>query len=65
VDSLDRLVDQILSQYRWGLHPLKMLAALLLPVLLVWLGDRRVGAEAAVADAEEKTRRRLPRIRRR
>jgi hypothetical protein len=36
------LVTFVTAQYRWGLHPLKLVAALVLPQLVVWIADRRV-----------------------
>jgi hypothetical protein len=42
VSTIERLVDAIVGQYRWGLHPLKVFLALLLPVAIVWLADRRI-----------------------
>ena len=62
---LTRLIDFVAAQYRWGLHPLKLAIALAVPVLLVYLADRRVRRLAAVVAAEEERVRRLPRIRRR
>jgi hypothetical protein len=65
VSLLERLVDFITAQYRWGLHPLKIVAALTAPALLVFLADRRLRRYAADAAAEEERVRRLPRVRRR
>ena len=62
---LTRRIDFVAAQYRWGLHPLKLAIALAVPVLLVYLADRRVRRLAAVVAAEEERVRRLPRIRRR
>ena len=62
---LARLVDFIAAQYRWGLHPLKVAVALVVPALIVYLADRRVRRLAAVVAAEEERVRRLPRLRRR
>jgi hypothetical protein len=42
VSAIERLVDVVAGQYRWGLHPLKVLIALLLPLVIVWLADRRL-----------------------
>jgi len=44
VPAIERLVDLLSAQYRWGLHPFKLLVALLVPVLMVWVADRRLGA---------------------
>ncbi|MFL5617062.1 MAG: hypothetical protein ACJ79A_01555 [Gemmatimonadaceae bacterium] len=38
--AIERIVDLLAEQYRWGLHPMKLFAALLVPVLIVWLADR-------------------------
>jgi hypothetical protein len=65
VPILERLVGFLAAQYRWGLHPLKLAIALAVPVLIVWLADRRIRRLAAVVEAEEERIRRLPRIRRR
>ena len=62
---LTRLIDFVAAQYRWGLHPLKVALALAVPVLLVYLADRRIRRLAGVVAAEEERVRRLPRIRRR
>jgi len=64
VSLLERLVDLLAAQYRWGLHPLKLGTALAAPVLIVYLADRRIRRLAAVSADEERVRR-LPRIRRR
>ena len=61
---LERLVDLLAAQYRWGLHPLKLGTALAAPVLIVYLADRRIRRLAAVSADEERARR-LPRSRRR
>ena len=44
---LERLVDFLAAQYRWGLHPLKLVVALAAPVLIVYLADRRIRRLAA------------------
>ena len=63
--AIERLVDLLVAQYRWGLHSFKLLAALLAPVLIVWLADRRVSALARMdADQEERIGR-LPHVGRR
>lgn len=63
--TLERLIDVLAAQYRWGLHPLKLLVALLVPVAVVWLADRVLRARSATVAAEEAQVRELPRIRRR
>jgi len=65
VSLLSRLIDFIAAQYRWGLHPLKIAVALAVPVVIVYLADRRVRRLAAIVAAEEEQVRRLPRTRRR
>ncbi|HEX7980878.1 MAG TPA: hypothetical protein VF461_19890 [Gemmatimonadaceae bacterium] len=62
---LERVVGFVAAQYRWGLHPLKLIVALTAPVLIVYLADRRVRQIAATVAAEEERVRRLPRMRRR
>jgi hypothetical protein len=64
VQALERLVQLLAAQYRWGLHPLKLLVALLVPVVIVWLADRRLRARTAGIVAEEARVRDLPRTRR-
>ena len=65
MSALERLIDVLAAQYRWGLHPLKVLAALLAPVVIAWLADRWLRARAgAIADDEARLRG-LPRVRRR
>jgi hypothetical protein len=44
VPEIERLVDLLSAQYRWGAHPFKLLVALLAPVLIVWVADRRLRA---------------------
>jgi len=44
VSSIERLVDLLAAQFPWGLHSLKLLVALLVPVLIVWVADRRLRA---------------------
>jgi hypothetical protein len=51
VHDLERLITFVTAQYRWGLHPLKVTAALLLPVLLLWLADWRVRRLSGESDA--------------
>jgi hypothetical protein len=64
VSTIQRLVDILLGEYRWGLHPLKVLIALVMPALIVWLADRQL-RERTEAIEEEEPVRRLPRTRRR
>ncbi|HEU4720816.1 MAG TPA: hypothetical protein VFS59_05580 [Gemmatimonadaceae bacterium] len=65
MQALERLVQLLAAQYRWGLHPLKLLVALLVPVAIVWLADRRLRAMTAGIVQEEARLRGLPRVRRR
>jgi len=64
VPAIERLVDFLAEHYRWGLHPLKLFAALAAPVLVTWFADRRLRALAAAVEEEEARIRSLPRIRR-
>ena len=63
--AIERLVHFLAEHYRWGLHPLKLSVALLAPVLVVWLADRRLRGLAGTIEEEDARLRRLPRIRRR
>jgi hypothetical protein len=63
VSLLERLVDFVAAQYRWGLHPLKIVAALAAPALIVYLADRRIRRLAAAVAAEERVHG-MPRSRR-
>ena len=63
--AFQRLIDFLAAHYRWGLHPLKLTVALLAPVLVVWLADRRLRGMAETIEEEDARIRRLPRIRRR
>jgi hypothetical protein len=65
VSAIERLIDLLAAKYRWGLHPIKMFAALLAPALIVWLADWRLRVLAKPIEEEEARIRRLPRIRRR
>jgi hypothetical protein len=65
VPSVAELVDWVSERIPWGLHPLKVAAALLVPVFLIWLADRRASALSARIAEEDAARRKLPRIRRR
>jgi hypothetical protein len=65
VTAFQRLIDFLAAHYRWGLHPLKLTVALLAPVLVVWLADRRLRGLAGTIEEEDARLRRLPRIRRR
>lgn len=65
MSTIERLIDAIAEQYRWGLHPLKVLIALLLPVVIVWLADRRIRTRTRVLDEAAARTRPLPRLRRR
>ena len=65
MSTIERLVDVLAGQYRWGLHPLKVFLALVMPALIVWLADWWLRARSkAIENGEEQVRRLLP-IRRR
>jgi hypothetical protein len=53
VSVIERLIELLAAQYRWGLHPLKLLAALLVPVGMIWLADRRLRARTAALASED------------
>ena len=63
--TIERLVDVLAGEYRWGLHPLKVFVALVVPALIVWLADRLLRARTSVIEEEQTRVRRLPRTRRR
>ena len=63
--AIERLVNFLAEHYRWGLHPLKLMIALVAPVLVVWLADRRLRGLAGAIEEEDARIRRLPRVRRR
>jgi hypothetical protein len=65
VSSLSELADFIRERIPWGLHPLKLAVALLVPVIMLWLAERRLSALSAGIAEEDAARRKLPRIRRR
>jgi hypothetical protein len=65
VSSLERLVSFLLAQYRWGFHPLKLLVALLIPIVIVWVADRYVRRRSDALALHEAELRRLPKGRRR
>jgi hypothetical protein len=44
VSSIERLFDLLSAQYPWGLHSFKLLLALLVPVVIVWVADWRLRA---------------------
>ena len=55
MSDLERLIKLVTAQFRWGLHPLKVTIALLLPVLMLWTADwriRRMSSVAANRDGE-------------
>jgi hypothetical protein len=64
VTPLERLVSFVAAQYRWGLHPLKLLVALVLPIAFVWIADRRIRQRSEELSSQEEKLSRLPRIRR-
>ena len=62
--TIERLVDLLAGGYRWGLHPLKVFVALVVPVLIVWIADRYLRVRTEAVEQEEERVRRLPSIRR-
>ena len=64
MSTLERLVDVLAAQYRWGLHPLKVFLALVMPALIVWLADRWLRARSDAIEHGEEQGRRLLDIRR-
>jgi hypothetical protein len=62
VSSLERLVDILAGGYRWGLHPLKVFVALVVPALIVWLADRRLRVRMEAIKEEEEQVLRQPRM---
>jgi hypothetical protein len=64
VTPLEQLVSFVAARYRWGLHPLKLLVALLIPVVIVWIADRRLRDHSDSLASRDKAKRRLPRARR-
>lgn len=62
---VEELVGAIVAQLRWGLHPLKVFVALLLPIVIVWLADRWLRARIPPIEETSARSRPLPRIRRR
>jgi hypothetical protein len=42
VSDLERLIKLLTAQFRWGLHPVKVAIALLLPVAILWIADWRI-----------------------
>jgi len=62
VSTIERLVDLLAAQYRWGLHPLKVSIALALPVVIVWLADRWLRARTPLTEDEESRTGPLPRV---
>ncbi|MEO8563444.1 MAG: hypothetical protein ABI601_15290 [bacterium] len=52
--DLEQLIKLITAQYRWGLHPIKVVIALVLPVAILWTADwriRRLSKELARRDS--------------
>ena len=65
MSAIDRLIELLAAQYRWGLHPLKLLVALLVPVAMIWLADRRLRARTAALMEQEAKIPPLPHVPRR
>ncbi|HEV7992659.1 MAG TPA: hypothetical protein VGP25_12595 [Gemmatimonadaceae bacterium] len=52
--DLERLIRLVTATHRWGLHPFKVAVALLLPVFILWMADRRIRhLWSAAADHEQ------------
>ena len=64
MSAIERVVEFLAGSYRWGLHPMKVLVALVVPALIVWLADRHLRARTEAIEQEEERVRRLPGIRR-
>ena len=60
MSAIERLVDILAGQYRWGLHPLKVFVALVIPALIVWLADWRLRVRTEAIERDEERVRRLP-----
>ena len=65
MSAIERLVDILAGGYRWGLHPLKVFVALVVPALIVWLAEWRLRALTRAIEQDEERVRRLPHTRRR
>jgi hypothetical protein len=65
VSAIERLVDILAGGYRWGLHPLKVLVALVMPALIVGLADWQLRVRTKAIEQDEERVRQLPRTRRR
>lgn len=63
MSAVERLIELFAAQYRWGLHPLKLLVALLVPVAMIWLADRRLRARTDALTEQEEKLPRLPHVR--
>jgi len=42
VSDLERLITLLTARVRWGIHPVKVAIALLLPVAILWIADWRI-----------------------
>ncbi|HKP14654.1 MAG TPA: hypothetical protein VJT85_01250 [Gemmatimonadaceae bacterium] len=57
MSAIERLIDILAGAYRWGLHPLKVFVALVMPALIVWLADWRLRVRTrAIEQAEDRVR---------
>ena len=63
--AIERLVDILAGGYRWGLHPVKVLVALVMPALIVSLADWQLRVRTRAIEQEEERVRQLPGTRRR
>ena len=65
MSAIERLVDILVGGYRWGLHPLKVLFALVMAALIVCVADWQLRARTKAIEQDEERVRRLPHTRRR
>ena len=42
MSDFERLIKLLTAQVRWGLHPIKLAIALLLPVAILWIAHWRI-----------------------
>ena len=54
MSTIERLVDILAGGYRWGLHPLKVFAALVAPALIVWVADWRLRVRTKAIEQQEE-----------
>ena len=54
MSTIERLVDVLAGGYRWGLHPLKVLVALVMPALIVCLADWQLRVRTKAIEQQEE-----------